>query len=138
MTSCNFSYGVLVAFSLTSFTSLELKIHMPKYLSRLYFINLNIPFATKLSISCHQDSSNGFPGIVIMPSYYSFVDNSISACSLFVIKVIEVLVPLVIAVMNCSLKSLLIGHLQLRLPLQMVITGQILLHDSGGCPWPWY
>ena len=134
MTSRNFLYGVLIAFPLTSFMSLELNIRMPEYLSGLYSINLNTPFATKLSISCHWDSSNGFPGVVMMPFYCSFVDSSISAYSLLVIKAIEVLIPLLITVMNCSSKSLSIRHLRLWLPLQIVITGQILLRDPGGHP----
>jgi hypothetical protein len=125
-----------VAFPLTLFTSLELKIRVSEYLSGSYYMNSNTLFATKLSISCHWDSSNGFPGVVIMPSWHSFLDNSISACSLLVMKAIEVLVSLLIAVMNCSLKSLSIGHLQLWLPLQMVIIGHILLCDPGSYPWP--
>jgi hypothetical protein len=136
MTSCDFLYGALVAFPLTSLTSLELKIHVPEYLFRSYCTNSNTPFAIKLLISCRWDSLNGFPGVVIIPSYHSFMDSSILACSLLIMNAMEVLIPSLIAVMNCSLKSLSIRHLQLRLPLQIVITGQILLHDPGSHPWP--
>jgi hypothetical protein len=96
---------VPVTFPLTLLTSLGLKIRMPKYLSGSYYINSNTPFAIKPLISCYWDFLKDFPGVVITPSYYSFMDNSISACSLLVIKAIEVLVPLLIAVMNCSSKS---------------------------------
>jgi hypothetical protein len=111
MMSLDFSYGVLVTFPLTLFISLELKIHMPEYLFRSYYTNSNTPFAIKLSISCHWDSSNGFPGVIIIPSCYSFMDNSISAYSLLVINAMEVLIPSLIAVVNCSSKSLSIGYL---------------------------
>jgi hypothetical protein len=104
--SLNFLYRVPIAFPLTSLTSLELKICVPKYLSRSYYINSNTPFVIKPLISYCWDFSKGFPGVVITPSCHSFIDNSISACSLLVIKAIEVLVPSLIAVMNCSSKSL--------------------------------
>jgi hypothetical protein len=136
MTSLNFLYGVLVTFPLTSFTSLELKICIPEYLFGSYCTNSNTPFAIKLSISCHWDSSNGFPGVVIIPSCHSFMDSSILACSLLVMNAMEVLIPSLIAVVNYSLKSLSIGHLWLWLPLWMVIVGYILLHNPGSCPWP--
>jgi hypothetical protein len=138
MTSLDFSYGVPVAFPLTSLTSLELKIHVPEYLSGSYYMNSNTPFAIKPSISCCWDFLKGFPGVMITPSYCSFMDNSISAYSLLVIKAIEVLVPSLIIVMNCSSKSLSIQHLQLRLPLQIVIAGHILLRNPGSHPWPQY
>jgi hypothetical protein len=111
MTSCNFSYGALIAFPLTSLISLELKIHVPEYLSGSYCMNSNTLFAIKPSISYYWDFLKGFPGVVMTPSCHSFMDNSISACSLLVIKAIEVLVPLLITVMNCSSKSLSIWHL---------------------------
>jgi hypothetical protein len=138
MTSHDFSYRALVAFPLTSLTSLELKIRVPEYLFGSYCTNSNTPFAIKLSISCRWDSSNGFPGVVIIPSCHSFMDSSILACSLLIMNAMEVLIPLLIAVVNCSSKSLLIGHLQLQLPLRMVIAGQILLRDPGSHPWPQY
>jgi hypothetical protein len=115
-----------VTFPLTLLTSLELKILMPEYLSRSYYTNLNTPFAIKPSISCRWDSSKGFPGIVIIPSCHSFMDSSMSACSLLVINAMEVLIPSLIAVMNYSLKSLSIGYLWLRLPLWIVIAGHIV------------
>jgi hypothetical protein len=134
MTSHDFLYGVFVAFPLTLLTSLELKIRVPEYLSESYCMNSNTPFVIKPLISCCWDFSKGFPGVVITPSYCSFMDNSISACSLLVIKAIEVLVPSLIIVINCSSKSSSIWHLQLRLPLQMVIAGHILLCDPSSCP----
>jgi hypothetical protein len=137
MTSLDFSYGILVTFPLTLLTSLELKIYVPEYLSGSYYINSNTPFAIKPSISCCWDFSKGFPRVVITSSYCSFMDNSISACSLLVIKAIEVLVPSLIAVMNCSSKSSSIQHLWLRLPLWMVITGHVLSRDPDSHPWPW-
>jgi hypothetical protein len=138
MTSLNFSYGVPVAFPLTSLTSLKLKIHVPKYLSRSYYMNLNTPFVIKPLISCCWDFLKGFPRVMMTPSYHSFIDNSISACSLLVIKAIEVLVPSLIIVMNCSSKSSSIWHLQLRLPLRMVIAGHVLLCNPSSCPRPRY
>jgi hypothetical protein len=134
MISLNFSYGIPVVFPLTSLTSLKLKIRVPEYLSWSYYMNSNTPFAIKPSISYYWDFLKGFPGVVITPSCHSFMDNSISACSLLIIKAIEVLVPLLIAVMNCSLKSSSIRHLQLRLPLQMVITGHVLSCDPNSHP----
>jgi hypothetical protein len=123
-----------VTFPLTSLTSLELKILMPECLSGSYCINSNTPFVIKPSISCCCDFSKGFPGVVIIPSYHKFIDNSISACSLLIMNAIEVLIPLLIIVINCSSKSLLIGHFWLRLPLQMVVAGHILLPDPSGRP----
>ena len=125
---------MLVAFPLISFISLKLKIRMPEYLSRLYCTNLNTLFITKPLISCYWDSLKGFPGIIIMPSCLSFIDSSLLACFLFIIKAIEVLIPLLITVMNCSSKSLSIGHLRLWLPLWIVVVGQILLCDPDGHP----
>jgi hypothetical protein len=113
MTSCDFSYRALVAFPLTLLISLELKIRVPKYLFRSYYTNLNTPFAIKLSISCHWDSSNGFLGVIIIPSYCSFMDSSILAYSLLIMNAMEVLIPLLIIVVNYSLKPLSIGHLWL-------------------------
>ena len=113
MTSRNFSYGVLVAFPLTSFTSLELNIRVPEYLSGSYSTNSNTPFATKPSISCYWDSLKGLPGVVIMPSCLSLINSSMSAYSLLVIKAIRISIPSLITVMNCSSKSLSIGHLWL-------------------------
>jgi hypothetical protein len=136
MTSHDFSYGALIAFPLTSLTSLELKIRVPEYLFGSYCINSNTLFAIKLSISYHWDSLNGFLGVIIIPSYCSFMDSSISAYSLLVMNAMEVLIPSLITVVNYSSKSLSIGHLQLRLPLWMVIIGQILLCNPGSCPWP--
>jgi hypothetical protein len=136
--SLDFLYGVPVAFPLTLLISLELKIRVPEYLSGSYYMNLNTPFAIKPLISCCWDFSNGFLGVVIIPSCCSFIDNSILACSLLVMKAMEVSIPSLIAVVNYSLKSLSVGCLQLRLPLQMVIAGQILLRNPGSCPWPRY
>jgi hypothetical protein len=138
MTSCDFSYGVFVAFPLTSLISLKLKIRVPEYLSRSYYMNSNTPFAIKPLISCCWDFSKGFPRVVMTPSYCSFMDNSISACSLLIIKAIEVLVPLLITVINCSSKSSLIWCLWLWLPLQMVVAGHILLRNPGSYPQLWY
>ena len=111
MTSCNFSYGMLIAFPLILLISLKLKIHMPEYLFGLYCINLNTPFVIKPLISYYWDSLKGFLGIVIMPSCLNFIDSSLLAYSLLIMKAIEVLTPLLIIVINCSSKSLLIRHL---------------------------
>ena len=123
MTSYNFLYRVLMVFPLTLLTSLELKIHIPEYLSGLYYINSNILFAIKALISCCWDSLKGLLKVVIMPSCLSFINSSISAYSLLIMKAIGISIPLLIIIMNCSLKSLLIRHLQLQLPLQIIIIG---------------
>ena len=69
-----------------------------------------------------------------MPSCLSFINNSLSACSLLVMKAIEVSIPSLIAVINCSSKSLSIEHLRLRLPLRIVVIGHILLRDPNSRP----
>jgi hypothetical protein len=150
--------GITVDCCLLLYRSAEASCLGPsEYLSGSYCMNSNTPFAIKPSISCRWDFSNGFPGVVIIPSCRSFIDNSISACSLLVMKAMEVSIPSLIAVMNysskslsverlrlqlplrmgnCSLKSLSVGHLRLQLPLRIVITGQILLRNPGSHPRP--
>jgi hypothetical protein len=123
-----------VTFPLTSLTSLELKILMPEYLSGSYCINSNTLFVIKSLISCCYDFLKGFPRVVIIPSCHRFIDNSILACSLLIMNAMEVLIPLLIVVMNCSSKSLSIGHFQLQLPLRIVVAGHILLPNPGGHP----
>jgi hypothetical protein len=91
MTSLNFLKRVFIAFFLTLLTSLKLKICIPKYLLGLYYMNSKTPLAIRPSISCYWDFSNRPPGVVIILSFYSFRDSSISVYSLQVIKVIKIL-----------------------------------------------
>ena len=90
ITSLDFSKGVFVAFPLILLTSLELKIYIPEYLLGLYCTNLKTSLAIRPSISCCQDFLNGPPRVVIILSFYSFRDSSMSVYSLQVIKVIGI------------------------------------------------
>ena len=91
MTSLDFLKGVFIAFSLTLLISLKLKIYIPKYLLGLYCINLKTSFIIRPLISCCWDFLNRPPGVVIIPSFYSFRDSFILVYSLRVIKVIKIL-----------------------------------------------
>ena len=90
MVSLNFLKGVFVAFPLTLLISFKLKICIPEYLLGSYCTNLKTPLVIRLSISCYWDFSNRPPGVVIMPSFYSFRDSFILVYSLWVIKVIKI------------------------------------------------
>jgi hypothetical protein len=91
MTSLNFLKGVFIAFSLTLLTSFKLKIYMPKYLLKSYYLNLKTPLTIRPLISCCWDFLNRPPRVVITPSSYSFRDSFILTYSLQVIKVIKIL-----------------------------------------------
>jgi hypothetical protein len=91
MTSLNFLKGLFIAFPLTSLTSLELKIYIPRYLLGSYYMNLKTPLIIRLSISCYWDFLSGPLGVVITPSFCSFRDSFILIYSLRVIKVIKIL-----------------------------------------------
>jgi hypothetical protein len=97
--SLNFLKGVFVAFSLTLLISLELKIYIPKYLLRLYYMNLKTSLAIRPLIFYYWDFSNRLSGVVITLSFCSFRNSFILICSLWVIKVIKILSSS-IAVMN--------------------------------------
>ena len=98
ITSLNFLKGVFIALPLTLLISLKLKIYIPKYLLGLYYINLKTPFVIKLLISCCQDFLNGPPGVVIVPSFYSFRDSFMLVYSLQVIKAIKILFSFMAAI----------------------------------------
>jgi hypothetical protein len=53
-------------------------------------MNLKTPLAIRPSISCCWDFLNRPSGVVIILSFYSFRDSSISVYSLWVIKVIKI------------------------------------------------
>ena len=80
--SLDFLKGVFIAFPLTLLISFELKICIPKYLLGLYYMNLKTPLAIRLLISYYWDFLNGPLGVVIILSFYSFRDSSMSAYSL--------------------------------------------------------